>query len=276
MSEEGHWNIITASLQDVCNTNESTHFDNIYADYLSDPSKIPTSEEELEKLVKEVSDHKSNIETAKRLIETCQQNLQILITSVQKHSSAINTRQSRGSTAKIETNTLSTSTPGNKAVSKSNTKKQKKVGRSFHTSKLNWSEPIIVGSEVAYKLRNRHSEEWIQCEVTKIIGDGVKFEVRDPEPDENNNPGQTFKANYREVILIVPEAEIASNPKILPNYTYGAKVLARYPETTTFYPAMVVGTKKDTTVKLKFDGEEEANKETEVERRLVLPFPEKS
>ena len=52
-------------------------------------------------------------------------------------------------------------------------------------------------------------------------------------------------------------------------------MLARYPETTTFYPAVVVGHRRDGTVRLKFDGEEEVNKETEVERRLVLPLPEK-
>lgn len=52
-------------------------------------------------------------------------------------------------------------------------------------------------------------------------------------------------------------------------------MLARYPDTSTFYPAIVVGHKKDGRVRLKFDGEEEVNKETEVERRLVLPTPEK-
>ena len=37
---------------------------------------------------------------------------------------------------------------------------------------------------MAYKLRNRHSDEWIQCSVEKIIGDGIKFEIKDLEPDE--------------------------------------------------------------------------------------------
>jgi SAGA-associated factor 29 len=59
------------------------------------------------------------------------------------------------------------------------------------------------------------------------------------------------------------------------SYPTGTKVLARYPETTTFYPAEVVGTKRDGTCKLMFEGEEEEGKETEVERRLVLPYPGK-
>ena len=146
---------------------------------------------------------------------------------------------------------------------------KQKTGRLYYTSPFNPLEPIVVGLEVAYKLRNRHFEEWIQCEVMRVIGDGMKFEIRDPEPDENNNPGQTFKANYKEVLLIPPLDEVDE----LVNYSYGSKVLARYPETTTFYPAIVVGSRKDGRVRLKFDGEEEVNKETEVERRLVVPFP---
>lgn len=59
------------------------------------------------------------------------------------------------------------------------------------------------------------------------------------------------------------------------NYPYGTKVLARYPETTTFYPAEVIGTKRDGRCKLKFEGEEEEGKETEVDRRLVVPYPGK-
>lgn len=110
--------------------------------------------------------------------------------------------------------------------------------------------------------------EWIQCEVTKIVSE-IKFEVRDPEPDENNNPGQTYKATWKDVILLPLKSEAAS----LVNYPYGTKVLARYPETTTFYPAEVIGTKRDGRCRLRFDGEEEEGKETEVERRLVVPYP---
>lgn len=254
--EDGQWDIIITSLQDVCNTNESTLFDNKYKLLLS--AKELPEKDKLPELLEELKEHQDTVQTSKRIIDTCQQNLQSLITSIQKQSSG--SRASRNSISKdsgVPTGAVS--------------KKQKKVGRLYYVSKFNPSEPIGIGADVAYKLKNRHTEEWIQCEVTKILGDGTKFEVRDPEPDENNNPGQTFKANYKEIILIASPAALKS----FPNYSYGSKVLARYPETTTFYPAVVVGTKKDGKVRLKFDGEEEANKETEVERRLVLPFPEK-
>lgn len=139
-----------------------------------------------------------------------------------------------------------------------------KKGKSFFSSQYNPSDPILIGSEVAFKLRYG---EWIQCVVTKII-DSTKFEVTDPEPDENNNPGKTYKTNWKEVSL-VPPVKYGK----LQHYPVGTKVIARYPETTTFYPAEVIGTKRDGKCRLRFDGEEEVGKETEVERRLVLPYP---
>lgn len=263
---EGHWDIVISSLQDICNSNEATSFDNIYE---KRKAELPLTKEELLKLQQDIIEHKTNIETAQRLIETCQQNLQLLIknTRTRNHSATDNQIDKHIDGKAIpkvsgKNGSKSSSKGSNVNISK------KKNGRLFYVSKYSPNEPVVIGSEVAYKLKNRPAEEWIQCEVTKVLGDGIKFEIRDPEPDENNNPGQTFKANYKEIILI-------SNHDKLMNYPYRFKVLARYPETTTFYPAVVMGTKKDGKVRLKFDGEEEANKETEVERRLVLPFPEK-
>ncbi|CEP61732.1 Sgf29p LALA0_S03e09626g [Lachancea lanzarotensis] len=143
-------------------------------------------------------------------------------------------------------------------------------GRSFWTSPFNPSEPIVLESEVAYKPKRGGDGEWFQCQVIKISNDGTKFEVRDPEPDELGNPGQIYKCSWKDIILL----PAVSAPKYqTPNYPGGTKVLARYPETTTFYPAVVIGHKRDGTCKLRFDGEEEVDKETEVARRLVLPYP---
>ncbi|AAS50347.1 AAL019Wp [Eremothecium gossypii ATCC 10895] len=145
------------------------------------------------------------------------------------------------------------------------------AGRSYWTSSFNPNDPIYVGSEVAYKPRRTGAEgEWFQCQVIKVSADGTRFEVRDPEPDEFGQPGGTFKCNWKELLLIPPRT---TPRQLTPHYPSGTKVLARYPETTTFYPAMVIGNKRDGTCRLRFDGEEEADKETEVDRRYVLPFP---
>ncbi|KAA8908029.1 hypothetical protein TRICI_004856 [Trichomonascus ciferrii] len=132
-----------------------------------------------------------------------------------------------------------------------------------------------LGSQVAFhlsKVRNTPEEEWIQCEVTKVYTEGVRYEVQDPEPDENNNPGQSYKAGIRDLILI-PNPDDTHTINALPHLPPGAQVIARYPETTTFYRAEVIAMKRDGKCRLKFEGEEEEGKETEVERRLVHPLP---
>lgn len=48
-------------------------------------------------------------------------------------------------------------------------------------------------------------------------------------------------------------------------------MLARYPDTTTFYRAEVTGSRKDV-YRLKFEGEED-DKEMEVDKRFVLDIP---
>ncbi|CAK9442091.1 uncharacterized protein LODBEIA_P58510 [Lodderomyces beijingensis] len=279
---EGNWDIVITSLQDIATANESTTFDSIYSHHTPESLQaLATSE--LNQLQTDIVDHKANVATAKRLITTSCENLTRLIEHLQAEEQRKEKEKKKAEALEHEISSSSVSSPNkrsatNKAaggVKKANKaggkgKKIKKVGRSFWQSKYNPSEPIFVGSEVAFKLRGR-TNEWIQCQVMKILGDGIKFELQDPEPDENNNIHPTFRATYKEILLIPP----GDDAKELPNYAYGTKVLAQYPETTTYYAAIVVGTKKDGIVRLKFDGEEEVNKETEVKRRLVLPLPQK-
>lgn len=134
-------------------------------------------------------------------------------------------------------------------------------------------EAPIKGSQVAFRLRKYKGgeEEWIQCEVTKVFAEGLRYEVQDPEPDENNNPGQTYRASIKDLTVIQPSTVPFSQ---LPVFPPGSIVLARYPETTTFYKAEVTGLKRDgLKYRLRFEGEEEEDKETEVERLLVLSAP---
>ncbi|GME85241.1 unnamed protein product [Ambrosiozyma monospora] len=145
-----------------------------------------------------------------------------------------------------------------------------KFGRSYYTSPFNPTSPnpITIGSEVAYKAKG--TMDWIQCIVTRVITE-TKFEIKDADPDSDGQD-QFFIANYKDIILIPPAATGSSSDIKLKNYPIGYKVLAKYPETTAFYPAEVIsGNKKF--CRLKFEGEEEVGKETEVERRLVLPYP---
>ena len=92
----------------------------------------------------------------------------------------------------------------------------------------------------------------------------TRYRVQDPEPDENGAPGATYKANASNLMAIPqPGAQLL-------DYSVGKFVLARYPETTTFYRAEVMGLSKDT-YRLKF--EDDANQEMSVDRRFVLDLP---
>lgn len=150
-----------------------------------------------------------------------------------------------------------------------------KIGRSFYSSIFNPSTPILPNSQVAYcPSKNSDSgrfngniNEWILCRVLKIISE-TRFEIQDPEPDELHPNGQIFKANYKEVIL-VPLHLLNSKLK---EYKIGSKVLAKYPETTTFYPAEVLESRNNRCM-LRFEGEEEVDKLTPVDRVFVLPWP---
>lgn len=159
-----------------------------------------------------------------------------------------------------------------KSISDEPTIEEPQGGKQYWESAFNPVGVIPLNSEVAYKpKKNNVDEEWFQCIVLKVSGDGIKYEVQDPEPDELGNAGKIFKCTWKEIIPI-PSAKVRTSMK---PYPMGTKVLARYPETTTFYPAVVSRDHKNNAkiCKLRFDGEEEVNKETEVDRRFVLPFP---
>jgi|SRR5579859_1466298 SAGA-associated factor 29 len=112
---------------------------------------------------------------------------------------------------------------------------------SLMMSGVDGSDEIRVGSQVAFHLpkAKQSDAEWIQCNVVRITGDGPKYryEVQDPEPDENGNMSQPYKTNASALILIPDDS---NGLPALPN---GTTVLARYPETTTFYKAEVIATK---------------------------------
>ncbi|KAF2102673.1 hypothetical protein NA57DRAFT_71661 [Rhizodiscina lignyota] len=148
---------------------------------------------------------------------------------------------------------------------------------------------LTVGAEVFYRNSPRPTPrgkpssiaapleqpegEGILCSVTSVIGEGKqrRYEIRDID-DSLPTPPQPYRASVSALVSIPPPE---MNEK-LPSLSSGKQVLALYPSTTTFYKAEVV-TPKDKSeakkgwVRLRFEGEDEAEKEQEVERRYVLP-----
>ena len=149
---------------------------------------------------------------------------------------------------------------------------------------------LVKKAEVAYKQGRQKGAEgdWIQCIIISVSGEGknkrfvrslsdhcafgfartkanCRYEVQDPEPDENGAPGQIYRAAAPSLVPIPPPGAV------LPDFSKGKQVLARYPDTTTFYRAEVMGMKRDA-CRLKFEGEEEIGKEMDVDRRFVLDY----
>ena len=95
-----------------------------------------------------------------------------------------------------------------------------------------------------------------------------RYEIKDLDPDMHNPA--PYRASVQHLIPIPPTN--ASLPSLTPR----RQVLALYPGTTTFYKAEVVAAKTDGkplpegSVRLRFEGEDEADREMDVERRYVM------
>lgn len=206
----------------------------------------------VDKLENHSRDYVSALETENKLLDSVREHIGLLIALRQATEAGLGgndeSRRKKRKMTEVET---SSDTPT----------KNKKRG---------FNDGIVLGAPVAFKQpKSKTSEgDWIQCNIVRILGEGSKgkCEVQDPEPDENGLPGQTYRTSLANLIPIPREsAGLSPHPR-------GAHVLARYPETTTFYKAEVMASKRDVCM-LRFEGEEEIEKLTEVERRLVLDIP---
>lgn len=121
---------------------------------------------------------------------------------------------------------------------------------------------LVIGAYVLHRKKGSDGVG-ILCRVSKIIGEGKhrRYEVQDVDSDDSPLERVTLQN-----LIPVPDAK-----ESLPEIAKGTQVVAVYPDTTTFYKAELVGLKKDgLKYRLKFEGEDEMNKEQEVVRHLVL------
>lgn len=146
---------------------------------------------------------------------------------------------------------------------------------------------LVVGAEVLYRntprpaprgkmsastpLLEQPEGEGILCSVTAVIGEGKqrRYKIRDID-DSGPVPPEPYQASVSALRAIRGPEDNETLPALSP----GKQVLALYPGTTTFYKAEVSSAGKDGKkgmVRLRFEGEDEASLEQEVERRYVLP-----
>lgn len=131
---------------------------------------------------------------------------------------------------------------------------------------------LAPGTEVLYRdprKRTNTEGEGILCRVTAIIGEGKqrRYEIIDADPDPPT-PAIPYRASINHLVPIPP----TNSNMTLPKFDRGTNVIALYPETTTFYNAVVlVGkAKEENMVRLNFEGEDEEDRDRSVERRYIL------
>jgi SAGA-associated factor 29 len=143
---------------------------------------------------------------------------------------------------------------------------------------------LLPSTEVLYrdpKKKTNTEGEGILCRVTSVIGEGKqrRYEIIDADPDPPT-PSIPYRASVNHLVPIPPPSANTT----LPDCHKGKNVLALYPGTTTFYKAEVVAAWRVSDgrvksedgdggnfVRLRFEGEDEADREMNVERRYVLP-----
>ena len=217
--------------------------------HTEDDTKLMDAVDKLERYSKGYADA---LEAEIKLLESVRENVGLLIALRQATEAGLggndDNRRKKRKLTELDNNSDSLSRPKKRGI----------------------ADQLSIGASVAFKQPRVKGVEgdWIQCNIIRIFGEGLKArcEVQDPEPDENGLPGQTYKTTLSSLIPIQND-----NVGLVPHLK-GAHVLARYPETTTFYHAEVMASKKETCM-LRFEGEEEIEKLTEVERRHVLELP---
>lgn len=129
--------------------------------------------------------------------------------------------------------------------------------------------------EVAFKPKipgQTEEHDWIQGVVKKIIGEGKsrRYDVQDPYPDDTTKPGGIHRSSASSMIPIPP----VGAP--LPEYEIGKRVLALYPDTSSFYRGEVkANLQGGAKVQLLFD-DETAGTLKIVDRRFVLDHKDKA
>ncbi|PSR74816.1 hypothetical protein PHLCEN_2v9530 [Hermanssonia centrifuga] len=105
----------------------------------------------------------------------------------------------------------------------------------FHPPQTNKAADSVVGGK---------DEEWILAVVTKCINqDKNRYEVQDPEPQEDGQPGQCYNTTLRAIIpLPDPTAppDSAAHLNAYPEFVSRSTVMALYPDTSCFYRAEVI------------------------------------
>jgi SAGA-associated factor 29 len=140
------------------------------------------------------------------------------------------------------------------------------------------------GDKVAAKLNQ--DDPWILASIVKYSPQKDKYQVEDEDSgDEGDGVGRRHRRRHTVNAAHVVPLSKANSPDA-DNFQAGDRVMAVYPNTTSFYPCTVVfgprqsgggvQSKNTTRVVVKFDDDEDETgtiPEHRIPRRYVLPLP---
>ncbi|KAK1229882.1 hypothetical protein PQX77_007054 [Marasmius sp. AFHP31] len=117
--------------------------------------------------------------------------------------------------------------------------------------------PLKEGRKVAFHpppaknaaAADQELDQWILAVVTRCINaDKNRYEVHDPEPQDNGEPGLHYNTTLRSIIPLPDPTAPPGHPSSLSAYKEfpkGSTVMGLYPDTSVFYRAEVVATPQD-------------------------------
>jgi SGF29 tudor-like domain len=107
---------------------------------------------------------------------------------------------------------------------------------------------IQPGCEVACRVKEDGKTTWILAKVVRYVSESKKYQVADSGDEDGRKVHMVFKKYIRVI------------PKLGTNHSspdrMGIKVMAVYPDTTVFYPALVCGAPSAERYKVMFDDED--------------------
>ncbi|KAF8134802.1 SGF29 tudor-like domain-containing protein [Mycena galopus ATCC 62051] len=117
---------------------------------------------------------------------------------------------------------------------------------------------------------------WILAFVVRCLNnDKNRYEVQDPEPQENGEPGLCYNTTLKAIIPLPDPNAPPGSPSHLSSYQEfppGSTVMALYPDTSCFYRAEVISAPKYTQQTGRF--EDDDNQEHSVSAEWVVEWPE--
>ncbi|KAH7102539.1 SGF29 tudor-like domain-containing protein [Auriculariales sp. MPI-PUGE-AT-0066] len=149
------------------------------------------------------------------------------------------------------------------------------VGRPKKNTALPPAQQLREGRDVAFRHDKGDGDaEWILAKIVKVV-DAHSFIVQDVDP----SPGaqDKFPATLKNIVPL-PDIEAPNAWQGYPVYPKHTRVIAQYPDTTSFYPAQIISGRhqpspliKYETYSLEFDDDEGQEKKVPAHRVVVVP-----